>query len=381
MGSDRDRPGGREPPHWVYAAARLLVLPVVGLLAIGSPGDADTALRLTLLAAFAYELCAAALVLVRRERLPRVALAGDIALFTAITMASGGAASDVAFFAPILLALVILRGGGEETLVAGLALGAATVVAAGPDLVHGRHDVVVDLAQRLALLAFSMALFTSVAYARAAAEAQARAAGAERRRLLKGLLDAEANERRRLSGELHEGPLQQMLALRQDLEETVEDPDAVARAEAGVVAAIVELRDVIARLHPVALDHSGLSAAVRSLADRAVAEGGLTAEVHIGAGVDGLRDILVVSVARELLGNVVAHANAENVLVRLTVHDGARITLEVRDDGAGFDPAVLTHRPTLGLGAVQERVHAIGGAIEIDSAPGRGTRVLVGLPV
>ena len=85
-------------------------------------------------------------------------------------------------------------------------------------------------------------------------------------------------------------------------------------------------------------------------------------------------------VAQEALQNAVRHANAGRIEVRLADGDG-RLVLEVSDDGAGFDPgdpALRSRR--LGLTSMEERAAALGGALAIDSAPGRGTRVRLEVP-
>ena len=83
-------------------------------------------------------------------------------------------------------------------------------------------------------------------------------------------------------------------------------------------------------------------------------------------------------IAQEALHNIVKHAQASRVDMRLAC-DGAGVTLEVRDDGVGFDPgeAFPGH---LGLESMRERAARLGGTVEITSAPGRGTRLLARLP-
>jgi len=56
------------------------------------------------------------------------------------------------------------------------------------------------------------------------------------------------------------------------------------------------------------------------------------------------------------------------------------LQLAVQDDGCGFDPAVQRHRPSLGLASMRERVHLLGGELDIDTAPGRGTTIVAWVP-
>jgi signal transduction histidine kinase len=81
----------------------------------------------------------------------------------------------------------------------------------------------------------------------------------------------------------------------------------------------------------------------------------------------------------EALNNALKHAGAGRLTVTLT-DAGGTLTLQVEDDGAGFDPAVA-HPGHLGLHTMRERAAAAGGRLVLDSAPGRGTRVSVAVPL
>jgi signal transduction histidine kinase len=90
---------------------------------------------------------------------------------------------------------------------------------------------------------------------------------------------------------------------------------------------------------------------------------------------DPSRDGEVLRIAQEALQNVIKHAGAERISVRLRAQ-GSRLTLEVEDDGAGFEPdrpALRSRR--LGLTSMEERAQRVGGSLTIESTPGAGTRV------
>jgi signal transduction histidine kinase len=91
--------------------------------------------------------------------------------------------------------------------------------------------------------------------------------------------------------------------------------------------------------------------------------------------------VQLVRIVQEALANVRKHARARQVQIRIRGAAG-EVIVEVEDDGVGFDPAVRRHgvSPRFGLAMMGERAGAVGGALEIDSAPGRGTRVRVRLP-
>jgi signal transduction histidine kinase len=92
----------------------------------------------------------------------------------------------------------------------------------------------------------------------------------------------------------------------------------------------------------------------------------------------------VFRVVREALSNIERHADAETVLVACTAADD-RLTIEVEDDGVGFDPAAVQHPAQtgrgLGLLGMRERLALLGGACAVESQPGRGTTVVVTVPL
>ena len=100
------------------------------------------------------------------------------------------------------------------------------------------------------------------------------------------------------------------------------------------------------------------------------------------AAASGVHDELLVVLARELLANVAKHSGAEHVVMTVAA-DSERIELEVRDDGAGFDPArraAALQDGHIGLASSERRVQAVGGELVVASARGHGTAVRAMLP-
>ena len=96
-----------------------------------------------------------------------------------------------------------------------------------------------------------------------------------------------------------------------------------------------------------------------------------------GSNGDGEREFAILRIAHEALNNAVRHAGAEHVTVRLSQRPDV-VTVEVRDDGVGFDPHSAEVRSRhLGLTSMEERARELGGRLEIRSAPGSGTTVLL----
>jgi signal transduction histidine kinase len=93
----------------------------------------------------------------------------------------------------------------------------------------------------------------------------------------------------------------------------------------------------------------------------------------------GTRTGQVLAIVREALANVARHADATSVSVELQAGE-AGMTLRIVDDGVGFDPAATVPPGHQGLRNMLRRTESLGGTFEIDSAPARGTRIIVWLP-
>jgi two-component system NarL family sensor kinase len=127
-----------------------------------------------------------------------------------------------------------------------------------------------------------------------------------------------------------------------------------------------------------------LEAAMQAAADQAARQGNFRAEVTVDAAATGLRDELVMSLARELLTNCAKHAQAHTVRVHVASENGD-VKLEVADDGRGINAADVAAAPLqgpIGLASLTQRVEAVGGSLDLGSTPGeRGTTVVVRLPI
>ena len=196
----------------------------------------------------------------------------------------------------------------------------------------------------------------------------------------RGVVEAQAEELRRVERDLHDGAQSRLVALTMQLglaeAELSDRPEAAAkvraaREEAG--AAIAELRDLARGIAPPVLADRGLAAAVESLADRA--SGPVTVEA---AGLDRRPPPVVESAAyfvvAEALTNVAKHAPGAAVAVTLSL-DGAGLRVAVRDDGpGGADP----HGS--GIAGLLGRVEALDGRLGVSSPPGAGTTIEAELP-
>jgi signal transduction histidine kinase len=141
-------------------------------------------------------------------------------------------------------------------------------------------------------------------------------------------------------------------------------------------------RRVVEDLRPSLLDHFGLPTALRAYVDSASAKAGLRAEIAVpedGASIPKNTAIAVFRIVQEGLTNIIRHADARSVTLRFALEgDACRLTL--RDDGRGFDAADPKFRWSHGITGMRQRVRALGGRFEIESAPGAGTTLRVSVP-
>jgi two-component system, NarL family, sensor kinase len=196
-------------------------------------------------------------------------------------------------------------------------------------------------------------------------------------------------ERRRLAGEIHDGISQRIVSLSFHLSAAADalasDPagaaEQIARAQELAAGALDETRNAIAGLRPSVLDDLGLAASLESLA-RSIPLPNVAVDT-VTTGLPEHAETAVYRIAQEALQNVMKHASAEHVQLRLSVTAGA-VLLEVSDDGVGFDPATTAKRTGpmgYGLPGMQQRAELLGGQLTADSVPGRGTVVRLRVPV
>jgi two-component system, NarL family, sensor histidine kinase DevS len=213
-------------------------------------------------------------------------------------------------------------------------------------------------------------------------------AGSVRRDALRRAVQAQEVERRRLARELHDETGQALTSILLGLS-AVERAGSLdeARAAVGelrdlVVETLQEVRALAVELRPSALDDFGLEPALRRLGQSIRETRSL--DVQVETMLDGSRlpedvETAVYRIVQEALTNVVKHARAERVSIVLTrTPDGVLVVIE--DDGRGFETDEI-RGGGLGLTGMRERVDLLEGKLEIESARGAGTTLIVELPV
>lgn len=195
-----------------------------------------------------------------------------------------------------------------------------------------------------------------------------------------GVLD----ERARLSREIHDTVAQGLLGIITQLEAI--DPDDPPAAwqprvdRAGRVAreSLAEARRAIHALGSPQLDTNDLPEALRGVVRRQAEAHGLQAVVQVDGQVRPVpQQQTLLRITQEALSNIVRHSGARHAAVTLSYTDD-EVRLDVRDDGRGFDPALV--QPGAGLTGMRERLTGVGGTLEIEAAPGDGCALSAAIP-
>jgi PAS domain S-box-containing protein len=215
-------------------------------------------------------------------------------------------------------------------------------------------------------------------------------------RMASDLTLAEQHAREQIAHALHDG-LQQLLVIvalnlelqqKRDSARGVAPSELLAEATHNIGEAIAAARSLNFELFPPVLQQSGLPAALTWLADwtndKYKLDVRVSADPRADSGRKDVRTLLFESV-RELLFNAVKHAHADSVTLELAVDADDQLCITVADQGVGFEPPRLGERLKAGkvgwgLFSIRERLTLLGGRFEIDSAPGKGTRVRLVAP-
>ena len=222
-----------------------------------------------------------------------------------------------------------------------------------------------------------------------------RSAQEHRESLLRRAVDASDLERRRIAADLHDGPVQDLVASSLAVSGVAEAARAEGRAglaaEASAAAAtlrgsVASLRSLLVDIYPDRLGEAGLRAAIADLA-RPLTARGVAVDIDVDpAGAERLPEehqLLVYRVTREALRNVAKHAAARQVTVTLgrdATESGGPMVLSVDDDGVGFAAAEHAREGHLGLRVLTDLARDAGATLRLASAPGQGTHWQLRLP-
>lgn len=213
----------------------------------------------------------------------------------------------------------------------------------------------------------------------------------DRELLLQRAIDSSNVERRRIAGDLHDGPVQQLaglsmsLAAKADTLATV-DPgaatalrDAASRTRHGVRS----LRSALMGIYPPTLERAGLAAALADLT-APLTQDGVEVELEVPSDLILSPEVeaLLFRASQEAIRNVVAHAEARRVRVDVEAHDGV-VVLHVADDGKGFSSERQIEARAdehLGLRLLSDLARDANGNLDVATQPGKGTRIRLQVP-
>jgi signal transduction histidine kinase len=215
-------------------------------------------------------------------------------------------------------------------------------------------------------------------------------AGREQRRLAAKVIQAQEEERKRVSLELHDAVGQMAYAVGMELGRLESAQSGSAEGFAGTLARVKRMnadvvsaiKDVATGLRPAMLDDLGLAPAIRAHAREVSRRTGVPVDVRLDGDIDGVPEphrTYLYRIVQEALHNCARHAKAKHVIVSLYGRANL-VSLAVQDDGVGFD---ATRGPASGLGlyGMRERVRDLRGRLRVTSTPGSGTLLEIELPL
>jgi signal transduction histidine kinase len=207
------------------------------------------------------------------------------------------------------------------------------------------------------------------------------------------LIESQEAERKRIAAELHDGLGQELLLIKNRLqminaesEQPVMIRNQVEEISKTTSRAIADMRAISAALRPSALEHIGLTKAIEWMVEQVETTSKMKVEKSL-ENIDGLlraeQEIHLFRIVQEGLNNVIKHSSASEATLEIA-RQAQGIEMSLFDNGRGFDVKQISPSPGgagLGLTGLAERARVLGGTLDILSAPGRGTRLTVLIPL
>ena len=211
------------------------------------------------------------------------------------------------------------------------------------------------------------------------------------------MIEVHEEARKKLARDLHDGPTQSVaaMAMRLNIARRIleRDPEKageeLVKIEELAHRTSKEIRHMLFTLRPLILESQGLTAALKAMADKMRETFGQHVIVDISPEIESQLDIgkqgVVFYIMEEAVTNARKHASATNIWVRLRPMEQGMAVLEVEDDGVGFDVNAVSRaydkRSSLGMINLRERAELVNGILNLQSTPGKGTKVSVYLPL
>jgi signal transduction histidine kinase len=211
------------------------------------------------------------------------------------------------------------------------------------------------------------------------------------------MVDVQEETRKKLARDLHDGPTQSVaaiamrinLARRMMKKDTKSAEDELLKIEELAHRTTKEVRHMLFTLRPLILESQGLTAALEAMAEKMRETFSQNVIVNVEEKVLENMEMgkqgVIFYIIEEATNNARKHANAFHIWVRLRTFETDIALLEIEDDGGGFDVAAVhksyDKRGSLGMVNLRERTELVNGLLNIDSAPGKGTRIQVYIPL
>jgi two-component system, NarL family, sensor kinase len=309
----------------------------------------------------------------------------DVVAVLALCVVSGGATAwllPIFFLVPISVAFL-----DRPALTAGLGVGTSVGYLVAW-IAYAARDDTVDLPD-VVFVQFGCLLWLAAATTALCVTLTRRSARVQRllevrRRLVAESMLAEERHSRQLAEQLHDGPLQNLLAVRLDLEDLREQPstEVLDRIESALRDTVTELRSTVGTLHPQVLAQVGLAAALGELARQHEQRTGVVVGIDLDDVGKPSSQAVLYRAARELLANAHKHSGAARLSLELH-RSGDALVLVVADNGVGFDPALLAESVAgghIGLASLIVAVESTGGTLEMSETPGGGATSTITVP-
>ena len=217
---------------------------------------------------------------------------------------------------------------------------------------------------------------------------------AERQQYVAQILKIQEDERRRVAQELHDGVIQQLVviankaqeAINHDNNENSERRNNIRYVRDSALGLTEDLRRISLDLRPSILDNLGLVPAVRWITEKIAGESDIKTKLSVDGGVRKLSpetELIIFRIIQEALNNVQRHSNATEAKLKL-IYDLPIFKIVIEDNGVGFysgrKSGSLAKKTRLGIMGMKQRVQSLGGDFEINSNPGKGTRISIKIP-
>jgi two-component system, NarL family, sensor histidine kinase DegS len=207
---------------------------------------------------------------------------------------------------------------------------------------------------------------------------------------IESIIKAQESERQRLSRQMHDGPaqalsnfiLQTEIAMRLMDVNPVQAREELNNLKASAMSTFQKVRNFIFELRPMMLDDLGLVPTIKRYADTFKEQASMEISVTVSGQerrLESYVEVMIFRALQELLGNASRHSQATLIKIMVDMSD-VSVKMTVDDNGKGFNADILEQGNSLGLNLIRDRVEMLGGAFELASVIGKGTRITFSIP-